>query len=248
MAILLSVVLARGYLNRLFQFVQIPFVQSATWITKQVGISQDVQSVSREEIARLKEIETSFRLLTVQTDALLVEDEQLKKTLGFIQKGSVKPLGCSIVGRSIQNGQSRLVINRGSEDGIVVGVPVIVEDGLYVGKVLSVTGTQSVVSTVTDRDHATAVSLLNETRTIGLIKGLNGNLTVLDFIPLDEQIDVDNLVVTSGLEEHIPSGLLVGYVNTVRPDQNGPFQEAVVEPIVDVRRYASVVVLLPLSL
>lgn len=246
--ILLIGVLFRGYVNRAVQFIQIPLVRSATWITKQVGLIQDTQQLSQDEIVRLKELEVSYQQLVVEHDALSVEHEQLKKTLGFVEKASVRPLGAAIVGRTNQDGQSRLVINRGSDDGIVVGVPVIVENGLYVGKVRSVSQTQSIVSTLTDLDHATAVSLLNETRTIGLIKGLNGNLTVLDFIPLDEKIEVDNLVVSSGLEEYIPSGLLVGYVNTVRPDQNGPFQEAVVEPLVDIRRYASVVVLLPLSI
>jgi len=246
--ILLIGILFHGFFNRLLQVIQIPLVSSATWITQRVGLFQDAEHLTQEEVARLKELEISYDLLVVQQDAMKSEYEQLKKTLGFVEKASVRPLGAAIVGRTNQDGQSRLVINRGAEDGIRVGAPVIVEQGLYVGKVRSVSQTQSIVSTLTDLDHATAVSLLNETRTIGLIKGLNGNLTVLDFIPLDEKIEVDNLVVTSGLEEFIPSGLLVGYVNTVRPDQNGPFQEAVVEPMIDIRRYSSVVVLLPLTL
>lgn len=77
-----------------------------------------------------------------------------------------------------------------------------------------------------------------------MARGLNGNLAILEFIPLEESVQIDQLAVTSGLETTVPSGLLVGLVNTVRPDPDGPFQQAILEPMVDIKRYVNVVVLL----
>ena len=242
------VFLFKGNIRQILQVIEIPLVRSGTWVTKHIGFIQDVDNLSQDEIQNLLEQKIQYATLESQFKILEKEHEELKKTLGFIDGRNFRPIGSSILSRTTSNGQSRLVLNRGSNDGVIVGAPVIVEDGLFVGKVVKVSSSESIVSTVTDRDHATAVSLLNKTETIGMIKGLNGNLTVLGFIPLDEVVEVDDLVVTSGLEEHVPSGLLVGFVNTARPDPNGPFQEAIVEPIVDIRRFTNVIILLPFEI
>ena len=71
-----------------------------------------------------------------------------------------------------------------------------------------------------------------------------GNLLKLNFIPQETVIEIDNLVVTSGLEPRIPSGLLVGIINDVHPEPNAPFLEAVIEPLVDSRLHTSVQVLI----
>lgn len=245
--LLVSWFLFRGSLNRFLQTVEAPLAGAGTWITQKVGLSQDRRDVTEQELEKYKKQSIEFSLLEARLHALEQENDQLQKSLGFIEGRGLFPVGASVLSRTTSNERSRLVINRGSDDGLFVGAPVIVEDGLYVGKVAAVSKTQSIVSTLTDQDHATAVSLLNETETIGLVHGLNGNLIILEFIPLEERVDVDNLAVTSGLEEHVPSGLLVGFVNTVRPDPNGPFQQAIVEPLVDIRRYTNVIVLLPLE-
>jgi cell shape-determining protein MreC len=86
--------------------------------------------------------------------------------------------------------------------------------------------------------------LLNEGRTIGIAQGTRGRLINLSFIPHGEQVEVNDLVVTSGLEDGVPSGLLIGIVNTVETDPNLPFQEAVVEPLIDIGRYRIVSVLI----
>lgn len=247
LVLILSLLLLRGAVNRLVQYVAIPFVGAGTWITQTIGLSSDLRDVTRAQLEQFQKEHVELALLKTRFHTLEREHEQLTKSLGFIEGRGHFPVGASVVSRASSNERSRLVLNRGSDDGVFVGAPVIVEDGLYVGKIVQVTNTQSVVSTLTDQDHATAVSLLNETETIGLVHGLTGNLTMLEFIPLEEEVDVDNLAVTSGLEEFVPSGLLVGFVNTVRPDPNGPFQQAIVEPIVDIRRYTQVIILLPLE-
>ena len=89
-----------------------------------------------------------------------------------------------------------------------------------------------------------AVTLTNRSRTLGLAQGLDGKLVRIQFIPSNEPFAVNDLVVTSGLESSVPSGLLVGLVNAVRHEQNEPFQEAIVEPLADPRRFQILTVIL----
>lgn len=238
----------RSFVGRTLQFIQIPIASAATWLTRHVGFQQDLQGLSKESIVALQEDRVKYLALQMQCNELSREHEQLKKTLRFVEGRSVLPVGASVLSRTTTNEQALLILNRGTDDGVFVGAPVVVEEGLYVGKVIEAGKTQSVVSTITDRSHATAVSLLNQTETIGMIRGYHGNLALLEFIPIEEVIEVDNIAVTSGLEEHVPSGLLVGLVNTVRSDPDGPFQEAIIEPLVDTRRYSKFTILVPLEL
>jgi len=89
------------------------------------------------------------------------------------------------------------------------------------------------------------VTLLNGTRTIGVANGISGALLALRYIPQDERIETNDIVVTSGLEASVPSGLIVGIVNSVTTDATAPFQSAILEPIGDARRLAFVSILLP---
>jgi rod shape-determining protein MreC len=86
--------------------------------------------------------------------------------------------------------------------------------------------------------------LINDRRTIGVAYGTIGGLLEIRFIPTDEIIEINDLVVTSGLEETIQSGLLIGQVIAVELDQNTLFQTALLEPLQDIRRLSQVLVLI----
>ncbi len=77
-----------------------------------------------------------------------------------------------------------------------------------------------------------------------MAEGIAGNLLRLKFIPQQTSIQVNDLVISSGLETGVPAGLFIGLVNDVRPEQNAPFLEAVIQPLVDIRQYTIVNVLM----
>ena len=147
--------------------------------------------------------------------------------------------------RSVSPRRRSVGLDRGSDDGLFPGLPIVIGNGLLLGKIAHVTPGASVAVAVADPSFAAAVTLFNGSRTIGVAEGGPGDLMTLRFIPADEPIDVGNLVVTSGLEEGMPSGLVVGVVTSVRLTPGTPFQEAVIEPAADLRRATSVTALLP---
>jgi rod shape-determining protein MreC len=183
-----------------------------------------------------------------ETASLREENENLKRLIGFFERQSFSHVTARVISRSSGPLASTIVIDRGEEDGIMVGLPVVISDGYLLGKIIETSRRSSVVRPLTDSQSAAAVSILNASRTIGIVEGTDGALLRLRFIPQDEEVGVNDLIVTSGLEEHIPPGLLVGLVNTVTQDRAAPFQEAVIEPFMDERTTGVVGVIVPIAL
>lgn len=128
----------------------------------------------------------------------------------------------------ISNDQSGLrrsiTVNRGTRDGIAVGMPVVTAQGL-VGRVLEISANASRILLVTDRDSAVSTRMQG-TRVQGSLRGqLSGSLR-LTLVPPGESIVVGDLVLTSGLGGNFPPDIVIGQVASSRQFQFELFQEA----------------------
>ncbi len=239
-AIAVAAFVFRGSVARALAVVQRPLVAAGTWASVHaVGIF-DAAAVSPERLARLEAQRNAAVVDHAELERLRVENEELRAQAGFVSRFRSRAVTASIVSRSVGPEASAFVIDRGADDGVEVGDPAVSGDGVMVGKVTAVTAGSATVRVISDRDSATAVALLNGTRTIGIAQGMSGALLALKYIPQDERVSINDIVVTSGLEENVPSGLIIGIVNTVTSDPTAPFQEAVLEPLGDVRRIHTV--------
>ncbi len=242
---LLILLFGRSLIFSSIQFLQVPLTASGTWIADKVFFFRDANEISASELERLR---NGFEKLAVdQTELKLlqIENEQLRRELDFSDRSSHRTIGADIINRSSVNQSTIVTLNQGRNQGVRIGMPVIAGDSLLVGKIVDVRDSYSTVKIITDQSSAIAVSLLNNTRTIGIAEGISGNLLALSFIPIDELVEVNDIVVTSGLESEVPAGLLIGVINTVEQDLNAPFQTAVVQPLADIKRYSHVLILLP---
>ena len=244
--VLLLLVL-NSYLFQALQFVQRPLVSLSTWTSNEYA-SVFGSSVKPDVYQKVVAERNQYAVEQSKMNALLSENEALKKELGFLNRRQLKGIPANILSRTVSSQTTTFRIDAGSDQKIVLGSAVIVEDGMFVGKITEVSQTQSIVTASTAQQMATGVTLFNETRTIGIAEGSTGNLIELKFVPSDEVIRVNDLVVTSGLEEHIPPGLVVGIINTVKPDPEAPFQNAILQPLVDVRTFSHVIILSPTDL
>ncbi len=243
LAIVFLLLFARGFFERTLHVFQRPVVVAGTWVRSQLGYF-DANAFGPERVHKLEAQLRELALDQVRFEQLARENKELRETLGFIKRQDLQSVMASIVSRSSTTQTAIFSIDRGEEDGIRTGDPIIVKDGILVGKVVSVTPRSATVHALTDPYIATAVSVLNQTQTIGVAEGMAGNLLRLKFIPQDTVLSVNDLVVSSGLESSIPSGLLIGLVNDVQPEENTPFLQAIIEPLVDMRQYTSVHVLI----
>ena len=242
-AFLFSLFIFRGSASRGLATIQKPFVRFGTWIniqTKNLLPSSELT----EQISILTEQRDSLTIDYVELEQLRIENEQLQKQIGFLDRLQKQYVTAAIISRTSSNQNATFVINKGANDGITIGSPIIIGEGFMVGKVISLTSTTSTVASTTDPEAATAATLLNKSRTIGIAQGQSGRLIQLSFIPHEEEVKVNDLVVSSGLEEQVPSGLIIGIVNTVSTDSTLPFQKAIVEPLVNINHYSIVSVLI----
>ncbi len=242
--LLLGLYVLQRVAPKVLAFFEAPLVSAGTFVTQTWGDAFQSTGSLRAENDRLAAEAAALAIDKVSFETLRTENENLKQQLSFLERQSYRHVTARIISRSVGEVSQTFVIDRGTEDGLAEGAPVIVADGQLVGKVIHASAQTAVVRATTDRESRVGVSVLNGSRTIGIAEGTTGALLAVRFIPQDETVSVNDLIVTSGLEPGVPPGLVVGIVNTVSENRTAPFQEAAIEPLADVRQTNIVSVLL----
>ena len=134
-----------------------------------------------------------------------------------------------------------VIINAGSNDGVLRGMPVVTDQGL-IGRVDSVIADAARVQLITDPASKVNVRLQNAEVEASLLGSVTGDVT-LDLIPQDILIDPGDLVLTSGLGGGYPPDLIIGQVLTVRKRDSDLFQQAFIQPVVDFAQLKLVLVI-----
>lgn len=193
--------------------------------------------------------------LRAERDALLAENarlrelepqlEQLEAQLEFQEaKPDLVALPANVVGRDPQSREKFLIIDRGSADGVAVGMPVV-SPHFMVGQITEVDDNRSKVVLTVDSAFQTGAKL-QASGGSGIIYGRwqAGGRMVMRHIPADTEIPENELVVTSGLTAGIPGGLIIGQVvSTDRDDLRNEVQ-AIVVPAVNFDKLQTVSVII----
>ena len=113
----------------------------------------------------------------------------------------------------------QIVLNKGKNDGVYIGQPVVDEKGI-VGQIYETAQTTSRAILVCDNQHAIPVQVLrNDIGMVAVGNGCSNDLT-LDFLPNNVDIKVGDVLVTSGLDGRFPEGYPVAVVSSVKLDIN----------------------------
>lgn len=178
-------------------------------------------------------VEAVCAIDTAELVQLKEENEELRKQLSFFSKNSFEHVGAEVIGRTVDPLSTVVTINRGLTDGVVATNPVIVGDGVLVGTVIQAFDTISHVRLINDNQSKIGATLLNGERTIGLVEGGYDIGVQMNFIPQNEIVNPGDIVVTSGLTENMPRGLMIGKVEFIEKQPLQPFQQAILNPIAD---------------
>jgi rod shape-determining protein MreC len=132
------------------------------------------------------------------------------------------------------DGQDMLSINKGSDDGISEGMPVIGQQNVLYGKIFKVYKNFSKIMLISAKDSVINVRVqqddLSKPQVEGVVKGSGGLSIFLDLIPVDEQINEGDILTTSALEGTFPKDILVGKIMKKEKNDQKPFQQAQVQP------------------
>jgi len=203
--------------------------------------SEDVELFSNNKklIQAYKDLKTELlenKINLAELQLLQEENQELKKQLNFVESNKYLSVGVNVIGKNTEPTGNTLIVDRGKKDNIELGNIVITEKGVLVGKITSVDDHFSIVRLINDNQSKIAGTIINQEKSIGLVEGGYGISVHMNFVPQNEILTVGDTVVTSGLEEGIPRGLLIGKIEAIEKEAYQPFQKAVISPFVNLEK------------
>jgi rod shape-determining protein MreC len=246
LGLLLSAIGLAGPLRTAAQTIASPFAGAIRAVTSPVvdvvgnagsyGELRDENRDLRQENERLRA--DVARLREEQARAADV-DELLK--LRTVRPNDTYALA-AVVGRDPNVLRKLLLINRGDDDGIREGMPVLGRGGALVGTVERVQGGMSWVRLITDA-QSDVNALIQESRAQAMASGQPSGAIAMEFLAQGVEVKPGDTVLTSGLGGSYPAGLLIGRVAKVDGNALDVFKHAEVEPAVRLSSLEHVAVL-----
>ncbi|EMB7845723.1 rod shape-determining protein MreC [Vibrio vulnificus] len=179
-------------------------------------------------------------VLRLRSDLLLLEqykeeNQRLRKLLGSSFVRDEKKMVAEVMAVDTSPYRHQVVIDKGGIDGVYIGQPVINEKGI-VGQITFVAAHNSRVLLLSDAKNAIPVQVVRND--IRVIASGNGSIDEiqLEHIPTSTDVQVDDLLVTSGLGGVYPEGYPVAYVTSVEHDTRREFAAIKAKPVVEFDR------------
>ena len=167
---------------------------------------------------------------------------RLRSQLLFAQKKARKEIFSEIIGESADNNHQIRLINRGSNQLLQRNYIVIRKEGL-VGRIQSVSPYQSSVRLIID--HRSRVpALIQRNRVRGLIYGTHDGMEMRQ-INQHAKIKIGDRVISSGLGNLYPKGILIGWVSGIHHQSHELFKTARLDSAVDFNQIEEVFAILP---
>jgi len=191
------------------------------------------------------------RLLSLNAEYEIIKEENeiMRKYLDFFSKNNYKKEIAGVISRgNYYDSAGRvevITIAKGANDGLYEGLVVLNEDGMVVGKISKVKSSISEVALLSNDECKIAATIMGVDKTSGIVEGELGLTMKMNFIPQSNSINEGDIVISSGLEQAIPRGLVIGQVSEVVKESNELWQEAVVDSNVNFSELIIVTVLLP---
>ena len=179
-------------------------------------------------VLREQNLRLSLELMKLREARL--ENRRLRSLLQFRAEaeGVGSYLAAKVIARDPDRIPNTILIDVGRSDGVEKRMPVVTADGL-VGRVLEAQRWTSVVVLLLDQNCRVSAVVQREGRIQGIVHCENGTL-YLKNVKMRTEIDVGDVVVSSGLGGIFPKGLLAGRVASVGQGDRGLFQEVVLTP------------------
>lgn len=177
-------------------------------------------------------------------ESLEQENERLKQILNAASNLDNKVEITRIISVNVNPYRHTIVIDKGERDGVYEGQVLLGTDGV-IGQILHTNFLTSEAILISDSDHALPVEInRNGLRTIVLG---NGSYTKLDvpYIPNNADIEIGDLLVTSGLGGKFPSGYPVAKVDFIESDLSEQFYKVSAKPIAYLNQVREVMLLQP---
>lgn len=235
----------RVWTQALANFVQSPVTTVTSSVT---GYFQSIVSLrsAQTENDQLKERVQELEVEVRQKDDLVAENQRLKTLLDLKNTSNYQVKTAQIIGRDPSLWFDSAIINRGSLDGVKLNMPIVNNGGL-IGRVVAVSPITSQISLVTRERSALGgvIGELGTSNALGVVSA-NGKRETLEmnYIPGTVEVQVGEMVYTTGQDGIYPPGLKVGEVIEVKPGSATVTQQIFIKPSAHLFSMQEVAVLL----
>lgn len=238
------------FLGNIAGFIIVPFQKGIT------VISAAFVDASREK-ATIAELQAQNQALQEQIDELLIENTllmqdkyeltSLRELYGLDQQyPEYEKVGARVISASSGNWFDSFIIDKGSDDGILVDMNVIAGSGL-VGRVVETGKNWARVTTVINNNSNISASVLHTQDNLIVSGDLrlieSGFIKYSQLIDEDNQVGIGDKVVTSNISDKYLPGILLGYVASVETDSNNLTKSGYITPVVDFEHLSEVLVI-----
>lgn len=215
-------------------------------VTKTIGFTESIWRTYFMAVLAVKEnVELKARLsnsmeIKNRYEEMEQENSRLKKFVNFTSSVPDTYVAAQVIARDPSPWFKTIMIDKGYEDGVIKGSPVLVSEGI-VGQIIKVAKKYSRVLMITDRNSAVD-ALVQNTRVRGMVKGNNEDKCTFVYALRKDEIKAGEMIVSSGLDQVFPKGLKIGSIQDVKKIHSQLFQDITIETSVDFDKLEDVLV------
>lgn len=238
----------------LFEVIFEPVRNLSSSISDKVSRSLDMVINAEKYYNENQQLKAQLNALyndVIDYDKVLEENKELRVMLELKEEYNNYKFSppCTVIARTTNDPYGSFTVDKGSNDGIKPGDPVVTETGI-VGVCFEVSPSTSKVRTLYSPKTAVGVYTVR-TKAEGIAEGgydlaINGRIR-MSYISKESDIRAGDVIVTSGSANY-PAGQLIGTVESVEMEQNGLSKFAVIIPAEDPNTITSVFVITDYSL
>lgn len=224
--------------RQVLSFATTPVIWIVNFPGRMFGWASD-SLAPREELQRENEtLKAQLLVLQRKTQQLVVvqaENSRLRELVNASEKLDEEILAAQLIGLDSDAFSHQVIINKGERDGVRVGQPVLDASGLM-GQIIQVDGLSSRALLVADPNHAVPVQInRNGVRAIAVGNGSLSQMELM-FVPDTADIEVGDLLITSGLGGKFPEGYPVAEVTSIEHDPGEHFAKILIRPLAELNR------------
>ena len=201
----------------------------------------DVSKQNRALLETNRALKNQLQLL----EELRKENKRFSQLLGFHQAQPMKLRAAKVIGTELISNREALILNKGSQHGLKVTMPVIVPEGV-VGYLSRVRSHSSQVLLITD-PYVAVDGLVQRSRVRLLVEGNNSSYLRSTYFKNPANIKVHDLIVTSGLDNVFPKGFPLGQVVSVTSDKYSTNPLVKIQPRASLNQLEEVFVIIKLN-
>lgn len=201
------------------------------------------RSTLDKENQLMKVRQAELSLLANQSEFLLIENQNLRQLMDLQKQIPFKTLPVEILFNPPNPISQRIVINRGSSDGLKLGNPIANDSGIL-GQVVRLYERSAEVSLLEDRDFAVPVQVARNGLRAAVFGTGRGNPLELRYLPVASDLEVGDVLITSGIDGVYPPGFAVAVISRIDRNTDKNSSNVFCVPIAPVNRYRQALALL----